>query len=190
MRTTMREVRALIVEAMTEALIPDSWVEQVLDLARDDFGAAEGSDIMFVQQKVGYLLMCMGLNHHERHHVVDLFYEICRQRSIPLVPYSEAAWKNDFIREVRSVEKRLPRPNPVNVIVSRDAKRKFQYEQVQVAVKDYIDGTISHTVEERPDAVWVFHPETLALKRVATYYETMSKRVRCARLRDIESGNI
>lgn len=183
MRTTIHEVRKTI----AEALMPGSWIENVLELAREDLTDAEGADIMFVQQRIGTLLMVMGLNQLQRHRIVDYYWEVCRKHSSTTIT---SAWRADFIRELRTIEAHVPKPNPVNLVVSRNAKGKFQYEPVRVSVKDYLTGEIEHTIEEQPDAVWVFNPETLALKRVATYYDVMNKRLRCARLRDIESGNI
>lgn len=71
------------------------------------------------------------------------------------------------------------------LVVGSRADGSLDYQDVECVVKD---GIVTQTVDGEP--VWRFDPDTLELVHQPSYFDVREKEFPCARLSDIEGGNV
>lgn len=188
MITTVGQLRTLLCE--TRAMT-GMWVQDVLYATQ-----AEVDEVVFrpesaaTREQLERLLTRMGCTDDQSYHVCSEWLNILRWRAkwghATSVPSS-------YIEDFETALARVSRKKQTKVrLLTSTASTKDTHDYVACTVTDLV-GHIGLTIEENPDAVWMFDRETLELDHVPTYYEAVNQGsgpCRIARLRDIEGGRI
>ena len=205
MRCTAGELRKLITEAYGyHAYIKGGWLIELCDAVREEF-AKELEEQEFpvgsstpasVEHKFAKLIRTAGhITRSGAMLIADEFAQIVANNK----PTKQISWEGHDV-VMREVWLAIPDDEATALAAGKEARagdNGIVYELVLVRVTD-LDGHVGMTVEEQPDAVWSYDPETLELLSVPTFAELLDQTPKhgrgshhpFARLRDIESGKL
>lgn len=170
----------------------DRWVVKTLDAIHDEVLEMFKPTASFtsISAAVYALLYTLGLTGEGAQNVSTAWMGLLVTQSRGTASKQHLDMQLSHFREVLNSFSSYPQAK-LKLVSGRTSDGKPVYEQIACTVTD-LEGHVGVTVEDKPDAVWYYDPDTYELLGIPKYGDARFnvRKLSMARLRDIDAGRV